>query len=505
MNTPPLIGKQTEILYIPDHKNIIVTGSAGSGKSLLAIYRAYWLAKAYPSEKILLLTYNNPINKDISQRLKSLARQRNERFPTNLTINTYYSFCKQYLKDVGSNKAINTNHIKTYLNKNGDALPANTQKYKEADIQAALKNVSKKYPYESTFNRPVSIFYDEITWIQDMAISSLEEYVESVRIGRQGTRIERKNRKYFFEIYQEYLRIRSMKSSPRYYDFADIGHVVRHIVNKLDTKYDVQLQAEYKYNYILIDEFQDFSLGMLQTIASVLDKKGSYTLLGDSAQGVFGRRIPWKNTGFTNYKKYELNRNYRNSKEISELAEMIADTKYFDKNNEFYVRSLNSTRPGTYPLVRQFVSETEEVEWIIKALKQIPKTYTACVIVPENRANSLKYAFRRHDINIKYVTDNFNEDKSNLSYSTYNTVKGLEFDIVILGFLGSRVLTELLKRRNPEATSLSEVREDLEMYSTHLYVGVTRAKHGLFISYSGSVSPLFPIKYIEKYPEGGLK
>lgn len=79
MSTPPLIGKQTEILYVPDQKNMIITGSAGSGKSLLATYRAYWLAKAYPNEKILLLTYNKAINKDIHQRINGLAQQRNER------------------------------------------------------------------------------------------------------------------------------------------------------------------------------------------------------------------------------------------------------------------------------------------------------------------------------------------------------------------------------------------------------------------------------------------
>lgn len=73
MSLPRLIGHQTEILYLPEEKNLFVTGSAGSGKSLLALYRVYWLAKVNPSENIVLLTFNKPVNNDMKEKLAAIA------------------------------------------------------------------------------------------------------------------------------------------------------------------------------------------------------------------------------------------------------------------------------------------------------------------------------------------------------------------------------------------------------------------------------------------------
>ena len=46
-----LTGEQTKILYLPDEKNLVILGAAGSGKSLVALYKSVYLAIKYPSKK----------------------------------------------------------------------------------------------------------------------------------------------------------------------------------------------------------------------------------------------------------------------------------------------------------------------------------------------------------------------------------------------------------------------------------------------------------------------
>ncbi|RSI20228.1 hypothetical protein D8882_00590 [Streptococcus sanguinis] len=56
-----LTGEQTKILYLPDEKNLVILGAAGSGKSLVALYKSVYLAIKYPSKKIGIVCFNKPI------------------------------------------------------------------------------------------------------------------------------------------------------------------------------------------------------------------------------------------------------------------------------------------------------------------------------------------------------------------------------------------------------------------------------------------------------------
>ncbi|GEP79649.1 UvrD-helicase domain-containing protein [Staphylococcus carnosus] len=100
MSIPTLVGHQTEILYVADNQNMVITGSAGCGKSLLAIYRIYWLSKVYPNDRIVLLTFNKAVNQDMISKIVLIAAQRNEAVPNNLIVNTYNLFMKEILNKI---------------------------------------------------------------------------------------------------------------------------------------------------------------------------------------------------------------------------------------------------------------------------------------------------------------------------------------------------------------------------------------------------------------------
>lgn len=101
MTLPNLIGLQTQVLYMSDNQSLFIKGSAGSGKSLLALYRVYWLAKVHPNENTLLLTFNKAVNVDMQNKLKQIAVSRNEEVPNNLLVYTYHQFMRKVLKNYG--------------------------------------------------------------------------------------------------------------------------------------------------------------------------------------------------------------------------------------------------------------------------------------------------------------------------------------------------------------------------------------------------------------------
>lgn len=51
-------GKQLEVLDLKPEGHNVVLGTAGSGKTTLAIYRAIYLATLDDKERVLLVTFN---------------------------------------------------------------------------------------------------------------------------------------------------------------------------------------------------------------------------------------------------------------------------------------------------------------------------------------------------------------------------------------------------------------------------------------------------------------
>ena len=57
MNITPK-GKQKEVLALPSTGHTVVLGTAGSGKTTIALLRAYHLAALPGNKKVLLVTFN---------------------------------------------------------------------------------------------------------------------------------------------------------------------------------------------------------------------------------------------------------------------------------------------------------------------------------------------------------------------------------------------------------------------------------------------------------------
>ena len=86
-----LDGVQKEVLCLPEQGHTVVLGTAGSGKSILAVHRALYLADPDTEHcgRTLLITFN----RCLATYLRHLAG----RIPGNITVENYHKFARGYL------------------------------------------------------------------------------------------------------------------------------------------------------------------------------------------------------------------------------------------------------------------------------------------------------------------------------------------------------------------------------------------------------------------------
>ncbi|MGF1525254.1 MAG: 3'-5' exonuclease [Candidatus Competibacterales bacterium] len=86
------------------------------------------------------------------------------------------------------------------------------------------------------------------------------------------------------------------------------------------------------YQSVLIDEAQDFEASWFQCVLAAMEEPldGDLLIVGDGSQGLYGQRpFTWRDVGVqaqgrTINLRFDLDKNYRNSREIVELAALFA-------------------------------------------------------------------------------------------------------------------------------------------------------------------------------------
>lgn len=235
---------------------------------------------------------------------------------------------------------------------------------------------------------------------------------------------------------------------------------------------------------VAIDEGQDFSPEMIRSLTLAIPPDGSLTFFGDVAQQIYGQRMTWRSAGLNIEKVWEFEENYRNSKEIARLALAISEMPYF-KGVPDLIEPRSPSAEGPLPTVVRCSSIQEEINFVVSQAKQLGMRQNVAILLrtakDEERIKSL---LPRGSIHLH--RDMIWQTGPGIRYGTYHSAKGLEFDAVILPFCNSGTLPELEVLKNfgeQEANS-----QDGRL----LYVGVTRAKTRLIITYSGELTSLLP-------------
>ena len=452
MTEPSPVGRQREVLYLPPQGHVIVLGTAGSGKTTLAILRSLYLSDQSTAHggRTLLVTFNRCLVTYMDSLISKATQY-------SVDVRNYHRFARGYL-------ASRNKFPQGCIN-----LPDE----RSALIRTILDEARNDEIQSPVLARSDRFIDEEFTWIQQQGIVDEQAYVEPIRTGRTMTRIPQHDRKVLFGLYRRYLDRRG--SGNRLYDWSDLASAVR---NELQSD-----QGERYYRHIVIDEGQDFSPEMLRSLALAVPGDGSLTFFGDMAQQIYGHGMSWRSAGLSARKIWRFEENYRNTKQIARLAIALAQMPHFPDDPDL-VEPKFPAADGPLPAKRRFPKESEELVFIIDQARRMARTGTVAILFrtryQEPSDQWLRDATRLHR--------NLNEWPTGpgLFYGTYHAAKGLQFDTVFLPFL-----SENLWPHPPDVEAIGE-RKATTRDAQLLYVGITRARSNLILTYTGRFTGLLP-------------
>ncbi len=232
------------------------------------------------------------------------------------------------------------------------------------------------------------------------------------------------------------------------------------------------------YEHLMVDEVQDFSPLELAVLLDTTSAQRSVTLAGDTAQAIAPEH------GFSNWAELldfleiahervePLRVSYRSTREIVDAAEHVLGPLMGD------IRPV-APRAGAPVESFPFSSAGESAEFLSHALKELvraePEASVALLARHPEQARLYYEALANAEVpNLRLVSDQDFSFTAGVDVTDVRQSKGLEFDIVIL-----LEVTETSYPTSDDARRL-------------LHVAMTRAAHQLWVTYTGTPSPLLP-------------
>lgn len=340
-------------------------------------------------------------------------------------------------------------------------------------MRQAIAGVSKEYQPSPFFEQDVGFFLDELEWIAGYGIESLEEYTELERYGRKVP-LSASYRRVVWQILEKYRSLR-LDSGPLY-DWYDIASAVR-----------AQLAGdsrEQRYRHIVIDEGQDLSPEAIRSLVEAANPNGSITFFGDYAQQIYGQDLSWRACGLKVRKVERFQDNYRNTAEISRLAIAMSEMPQFGGDPADLVEPRAPTAAGPLPALVKCATRSDEVKVVQRLAKDFGQTGTAAVLArtwaDARRACAGMTVRKLHSEMALW------DASPGIYAGAYHSAKGLEFDAVLLPFCNADSVP------HPQVVLAFGDAEATAREAKLLYVGVTRARTDLIVTYSNALTPLLP-------------
>ncbi len=427
-----------------------VSGSAGTGKTVVALHRAVHLARRNPAARVLLTTFSKALAHSLKQKLVHLVGN-----------------------EPGTLQRIDVQSI------NGVGYDLHTSLFGQPNIaspalvQSRLAKASARIDGH-TFSLPFLI--GEWTDVVDAwQIDSFESYAQVARLGRK-TRLGGKQREVLWTIFAQ---LRADLAERKAVTWSGVfGRLAKHYATTDERPFD----------HAVVDEAQDIGVAEARFLASlVAHTPNGLFFAGDLGQRIFQQPFSWKSLGIDiRGRSHTLRVNYRTSHQIRAQADRLlpADIADVDGNAESR-RGTISVFNGPAPEVRTFATPADESaavgRWIADRLEEGTAPHEIGVFVRSreqlNRARAAIEAAGAHGVEL---SDRIAAEPGKIASSTMHLAKGLEFRAVAVMACDDEVLP--LQERIETVTDESDLEEVYDTERHLLYVACTRARDRLSVS-----------------------
>jgi len=443
-----------------------VSGGAGTGKTVAALHRMKFLAQnKKDGEKILFTTYTRAL----TENLKKLAIEL-EIDMKGITISNIDALAFDLVRDLSLIK----HDYKVF----GIHSIRNPEEIWEEILSPELSAFDQEF---------LSREYDDVVLYHD--VKDLGEYLKAPRIGR-GKAISRTQRKDIWNLVEKYNKA---KANYRYYHKEELYNLLVNFLKTNDTK---------AFDYVLVDELQDFSNVELRVIRSLVPEKANdLFLVGDPLQKIYDKRINFSQAGINirGKKSRRLRINYRTTEEIKKLALAIINDEHYDNfdGQEEEKGGYVSLFHGKQPQYTVFHSKNQETDFVIREIELLLEGgYKAEEITISSRTkNGLKdFKSAFHLKNIPYTEYEHGSKvghQDGVNLLTFHNIKGLEFKQVFLVDINNRTCPKYFEAY--DTFSDSEKSAYLKNEKSLLYVAVSRAIQRVELTGIGKKSDLIKI------------
>jgi DNA helicase II / ATP-dependent DNA helicase PcrA len=333
-----LNAEQKKAVTHTDGPAIILAG-AGSGKTRVLTYKMLYLAthKHVAPESILMVTFTNKAAKEMKERIFTYIKDLNlQRAVSSIPhVSTFHSLCAKILR-------IDGKHI---------GLSGRFVIFDSQDQVEALKEAMSRLGVSTKDYKPYSILAT-ISGAKNELIGP-EEYISFAR-GHFQEVVAR-----IYPVYQTVLKE---------HDAVDFDDLILKTVKLLRDYDDVREKYQERFQYILVDEYQDTNRAQYALTKLLSERWKNICIVGDFSQSIYSwRGADYRNlmkfkADFAGTKTFSLSQNYRSTQKILDAA-----TAVISKNTSHPILQLWTENPdGEHIEIYEAMSEQDEADFIVK-------------------------------------------------------------------------------------------------------------------------------------------
>ena len=439
-----------------------VLGGAGTGKTVVAMHRAKYLASQLGSQqRILFTTFTANLAADIRENLRKICTLEELR---KIEVIHLDAWVNQFLKESGFSAEIGYDEVIAPL-------------WEQAVL---LSNVNLPFEtsfYEEEWNRIV-IAQEALT---------LGKYIKATRNGR-GTRLDRKKRMMVWKVFENYQNLMKEKQ------VRDINTAMYE-----STKLLQAAGNRARYAHVIVDEGQDFSNNAYRLLRALAgeEHENDLFIVGDSHQRIYRNHPTLSKCGINiRGRSSILKINYRTTEEIRKYAFALLNGISFDDLDDDvdFGDKCQSLTHGEKPIIENFKDASGEFEYIVSEIKKLQSAGVAltdiCIVARTKKlVDDYIAELTKAGIRSYAIKRNKSDDRAydGLRVATMHRVKGLEFKYVFIAAVNNRIVP--LSSAINKTDIVSEA-ESMTSEKCLLYVAITRAQKGAYITSYGKESVL---------------
>lgn len=390
-----------------------VLGGAGTGKTVVAMHRARYLASQKfkaPTDRILFTTYTKNLAANIRVNLESLCGSEIER----IEVVHLHSWAASFLKSQGMKIDIaSPEEIYQCWRDSFSAL--GTGDFSETFIRNEWERV-----------------------VQAQGITSKFDYLVAPRLGQIG-KLTRPQRGVIWEIFDEYRRNLNLLGKLEWTD------LIRQTRQYLATKGSVL-----PYRAIIIDETQDLHQEELKLIRQIVPEgPNDLFFVGDAHQRIYGRPVDLSDCEINiKRRSSKLIINYRTTEEIRNWSVEVLNKQLIDDldggidDETLYLSLLHGIEP-TVAIFPSLAQENKYIAETIKKLLEIVSPETICLVARTKKQLEEDYIPGLISAKLEYLLlnpDTSEKAAGGVRLATMHRVKGLEFQHMIIAGVNAGVI-----------------------------------------------------------------